>query len=127
KDLQVNQLGNLIFQGKFNGTLYDFVADANIQSALGNANTAIRIQFPINAEPIYEGKLTTTHFNIGKLLAIQELGWLNFNVNIAGTSFSLEKIKTNIEGSIDSLEYKKYVYTHINTNGVLQKKAFDGI
>jgi len=49
KDLQVNQLGNLIFQGKFNGTLYDFVADANIQSALGNANTAIRIQFPINA------------------------------------------------------------------------------
>ena len=127
KDLQVNQLGNLIFQGKFNGTLYDFVADANIQSALGNANTAIRIQFPINAEPIYEGKLTTSHFNIGKLLAIQELGWLNFNGKIAGTSFSLEKIKTNIEGSIDSLEYKKYVYTHINTNGVLQKKAFDGI
>ncbi len=127
KDLQVNQLGNLLFQGKFNGTLYDFVADANIQSALGKVNTAIRIQFPLNAEPIYEGKLTTSHFSIGKLLGIEELGWVNFNGKIAGTSFALEKIKTNIEGSIDSLEYNKYVYTHINTNGVLQKKAFDGI
>ena len=127
KDLQVNQLGNLLFQGKFNGTLYDFVADANIQSALGKANTAIRIQFPLNAEPIYEGKLTTSHFNIGKLLDIQELGWINFNGKIAGSSFALEKVKTNIEGAIDSLEFKKYIYTHINTNGVLQKKAFDGI
>ncbi len=127
KDLQVNQLGNLLFQGKFNGTLYDFVADAQIQSALGKANTAIRIQFPLNAEPIYEGKLTTSHFNIGKLLNIPELGWINFNGKIAGSSFALDKVKTNIEGSIDSLEFKKYIYTHINTNGVIQKKAFDGI
>lgn len=127
KDLQVNQLGNLLFQGKFNGTLYDFVADANIQSALGKANTAVRIQFPVNAEPIYEGKLTTTHFNIGKLLGMETLGWVNFRGKIAGSSFSLDKVKTNIEGAIDSLEYNKYVYTHINTNGALQKKAFDGI
>ena len=126
KDLQVNQLGNLLFQGNFEGTLYDFNAKANIQSALGKAETAIRIQFPLNLEPIYEGKLTTQHFNIGKLLAINELGWVNFNGKIAGSSFSLDKVKTNIEGAIDSIEYKKYIYTHINTNGTLQKKAFDG-
>lgn len=126
KDLQVNQLGNLLFKGKFDGTLYDFNADANIQSALGKAETAIRIQFPINGEPVYEGKLSTQRFNIGKLLAIEDLGWVNFNGKIAGSSFSIEKVKTNIEGAIDSIEYKKYIYTHINTNGILQKKAFDG-
>ena len=126
KDLQVNQLGNLLFQGKFDGTLYDFNANANIQSALGKAETAIRIQFPLNAEPNYEGKLNTQHFNIGKLLDIADLGWVNFKGKIAGSSFSIEKVKTNIEGAIDSIEYKKYIYTHINTNGILQKKAFDG-
>ena len=126
KDLQVNQLGNLLFQGRFNGTLYDFVANANIQSALGKAETAIRIQFPLNAEPVYEGKLSTQHFYIGKLLDIADLGWVNFNGKIAGSSFNLDKIKTNIEGAIDSIEYRKYIYSHINTNGILQKKAFDG-
>ena len=126
KDLQVNQLGNLLFKGKFNGTLYDFIADASIQSALGKATTEIRIQLPLNAEPIYEGKLNTQHFNIGKLLNIEDLGWVNFNGKISGSSFSIDKVKTNIEGAIDSIEYKKYIYTNINTNGLLQKKAFDG-
>ena len=126
KDLQVNQLGDIYLKGKFNGTLYDFVTDATIQSPLGKANTAIRIQFPQNAEPTYEGQLVTDHFYIGKLLNIGNLGWVNFKGKIAGSSFTLEKAKTNIEGQIDSIEYNQYLYTNINTNGILQKRAFNG-
>jgi hypothetical protein len=126
KDLQVNQLGDIFLKGKFNGTLYDFVTDAAIQSPLGKANASIRIQLPANAEPTYEGQLNTQHFNIGKLLNVGSLSWVNFNGKIAGSSFTLEKAKTAIEGQIDSIEFNNYVYTHINTDGILQKRAFNG-
>ncbi len=126
KNLQVNQLGDLLLKGSFKGTLYDFVTNASINSKLGNAETSIRLQFPKGDEPSYEGVLTTSHFDIGKLTNIPNFGWINFNGKIAGSSFSLEKVKTNIEGQIDSIVYNNYTYTNINTNGLLQKRAFNG-
>ena len=65
-------------------------------------------------------------FNAGKLFNINSLGYINFKGKIAGTSFNLDKIKTNIEGNIDSVEFNKYTYTNVNTNGTLQKSAFNG-
>ena len=126
KNLQVNQLGDLLLKGNFKGTLYDFVTNATINSQLGKADASIRLQFPKGAEPSYEGTLTTSHFDIGKLTNVPNLSWINFNGKIAGSSFSLEKVKTNIEGQIDSIVYNNYTYTNINTNGLLQKKAFNG-
>ena len=126
KNLQVTQLGDLLLKGNFKGTLYNFVTTASIYSPLGNVATTIRLQFPIGAEPSYEGILTTAHFDIGKLTNIPNLNWINFNGKIAGSSFSLDKIKTTIIGQIDSVVYNNYTYTNINTNGLLQKKAFNG-
>lgn len=126
KDLEVDQIKDLFLKGNFNGTLYDFVTKAQIQSPLGNAKTAIRIQIPEKAEPKYEGQLETYHFNIGKLLHIDSLSWVNFNGKIAGSSFSLEKAKMNIEGRVDSIAYNQYVYSNIVTDGIIQKGAFNG-
>jgi hypothetical protein len=126
-ELNVNSLGAINFKGEFNGSLYDFVTKGQINTQLGIANTEIRLQFPEKKEPSYEGLLETNRFNIGKLLNNDLIGLVNFKGSIAGSSFSLDNVKTNIQGNIDSIEVNKYIYTHISTKGILQKKAFIGL
>lgn len=109
------------FKGEFNGSLYDFVTKGQINTELGVAKTEIRLQFPEKKEPSYEGLLETNRFNIGKFLNNDLIGLVNFKGSIAGSSFSLDNIKTNIQGDIDSIEVNKYIYTHISTKGILQK------
>jgi len=126
KDFPFEALGDLYFKGEFNGTLYDFITKGTISTKMGLAETQIRLKFPENTEPSYDGLLNTYRFNAGKLFNINSLGLVNFRGKISGSSFKLEKSKTNIEGNIDSIEYNNYVYTNINTNGTLQKGAFNG-
>ena len=126
KEFPFDALGDLRFKGDFKGTLYDFVTKGTIGTKLGLAETEIRLQFPEKGEPSYEGLLNTYHFNAGKLFQFESLGLLNFKGKVAGSSFTLNKIKTNIEGNIDSIEFNKYTYTNIKTNGLLQKGSFNG-
>jgi len=125
--LNVDSINNLNFKGDFKGTFYDFVTKGQIDFPLGNLASEIRLKFPEQGEPTYEGMVTTNHLNIGKILNINNLGLLNFKGNIAGSSFNIEKLKTNIQGRIDSIEFNKYSYSNISTNGVFQKKSFNGM
>lgn len=126
KNLPIEALGNLYFQGNLNGTIYDFITKGSIATDIGTAVTSIRLQFPTNSEPVYEGNLVATKLNAGKLFKIPSLGLLNFTGKIAGSSFKLDKIKTNIEGQIDSIQYNGYTYAQIQTNGILQKQSYNG-
>jgi len=126
KELPFDALGNLYSQGSLTGTMYDFLAKGSIATDIGTAVTSIRLQFPSNNEPLYEGNLVATKLNAGKLFKIPSLGQLNFSGKIAGSSFKLDKIKTSIEGQIDSVEFNGYRYAQIQTNGILQKEAYNG-
>ena len=126
-ELNVTSLGDIYFKGEFHGSLYNFITKGQMNTQLGLANTEIRLKIPSNAEPNYEGLLETKNFKIGKLLNNDLIGFVNFNGSIAGSSFQLDKIKTKLQGNIDSIEVNKYVYTHITTNGFLQKKAYNGL
>lgn len=126
KDLPLDVFGNLYYKGNVSGTIYDFIAKGNLATDIGTASTSIRLKFPANNEPIYEGSVNAKQLNAGKLFKIPSLGLLNFTGKIAGSSFTLEKIKTNIEGQIDSIQFNGYTYAHLQTNGVLQKQAYNG-
>jgi len=126
KNLPLETFGNLYFQGDVTGSLYDFITKGAIATDIGTAVTSIRLQFPTNNEPIYEGSLVASKLNAGKLFNIPSLGLLNFTGKIAGSSFKLDKIKTNIEGQIDSIQFNGYTYAQIQTNGILQKQAYTG-
>jgi len=125
KNLPLETFGNLYFQGNLTGTIYDFITKGTIATDIGSAVTSIRLQFPSNSEPIYEGNLNATKLNAGKLFKLPSLGLLNFTGKIAGSSFNLDKIKTNIEGQIDSIQFNGYTYAQIQTNGILQKPAYN--
>jgi hypothetical protein len=126
KSLPLEAFGNLYFQGSLTGTMYDFITKGSIATDIGTAVTSIRLEFPTNSEPIYEGSLIASKLNAGKLFKIPSLGLLNFTGKIAGSSFKLDKIKTNIEGQIDSIQFNGYTYAQIQTNGTLQTQAYTG-
>jgi hypothetical protein len=126
KNLPLDAFGNLYFQGNLTGSIYDFITKGTIATDIGTAVTSIRLQFPTNSEPNYEGSLVASKLNAGKLFKIPSLGLLNFTGKIAGSSFKLDKIKTSIEGQIDSIEFNGYRYAQIQTNGILQKEAYNG-
>ena len=126
KDLPLEAFGNLYFQGNLAGSFYDFITKGSIATDIGTAVTSIRLQFPANKEPKYEGSLVASHLNAGKLFKIPSLGLLNFTGKIAGSSFKLDKIKTSIDGQMDSIQFNGYTYAQIQTNGVLQQQAYNG-
>ena len=126
KNLPLDAFGNLYFQGNLSGSIYDFITKGTIATDIGTAVTSIRLQFPTNSEPNYEGSLVASKLNAGKLFKIPSLGLLNFTGKIAGSSFKLDQIKTSIEGQIDSIEFNGYRYAQIQTNGILQKEAYNG-
>ena len=90
-NLPLETFGNLYFQGDLSGTIYDFITKGSIATDIGSAVTSIRLQFPANSEPIYEGNLVATKLNAGKLFKMPSLGLLNFTGKIAGSSFNLDK------------------------------------
>ena len=126
KDLPLDAFGNFYYKGSMAGTIYDFMAKGALATDIGTASTSLRLQFPSKNEPIYEGNLVAKKFNAGKLFKIPSLGLLNFTGKIAGSSFNLDKIKTNIEGQIDSIQFNGYTYAQIQTDGILQKQAYNG-
>ena len=126
KDFPFEEMGELVFKGDFNGSIYDFETYGKTNTKLGLLDTKIRLKIPAQGEPNYEGLIDTYRFNVGKLLNIESLGMVNFRGKIAGSSFNVDKIKTNVEGTVDSLEFNKYKYTNITTNGLFQKGYFNG-
>jgi hypothetical protein len=122
----IGSLGQIIYRGNFNGSIHDFKTAGVFSSNLGGLNTNISMKLPLKGEPSYEGFLESEKFNIGKFLAISELGMINFKGKIAGTSFYLDKLKTKFVGEVKAINYNGYEYTNIETNGTIQKKYFNG-
>ena len=119
-------LGNIIFRGSFNGLYNNFKSIGNISTNLGGIYTNLSMKFPNGVEPSYNGTLNTSRFNLGKFIRNNNFGIVDFKGKIAGSSFTLQKMKTSLDGTIKQLEFNKYNYTNITTIGTFEKKAFYG-
>jgi hypothetical protein len=119
-------LGNIVYRGSFKGTINNFITDGIFSTALGGVTTNVAMQFPHKKDPIYTGNIETSRFNIGKFLDFNQLGLVDFKGKISGTSFNINRLKTELDGKISTLEFNKYAYTNIITKGTLQKKYFSG-
>lgn len=119
-------LGNTIFRGNFSGVYNNFKTTGTITTNLGGVYTDLTMQFPDGKEPSYNGVLNTSRFNLGKFIRNDNFGNIEFNGKVAGSSFTLQKMKTSLDGTVKQLEFNKYNYTNITTIGTFEKKAFYG-
>ncbi len=126
KEPNIAALGNIIFRGNFNGLVNDFKTKGNISTSLGAMYADITMKFPKKDEPSYSGSLNTNRFNLGKFINASSIGMVDFDGKVAGSSFSIEKLKLSLDGTIRKLEFNDYTYTNIIPKGTFQKKYFSG-
>jgi len=119
-------LGNVQFRGSFKGTISKFLASGNISTALGGFSANLTIQLPNNNIPIYNGRLITKQFNLGKFLETSQLGSLAFDGTIKGRGIKLSDVKTDVTGTFQQFWFNNYNYKNIVVAGTFQRRQFDG-
>ena len=124
----MSELGDVKFNGKFTGFYSDFVAYGNIRTELGYLSSDLNLKHDRKTSNyIYQGHLSATQFDVGRLTAIPDIGSVSFNAQVKGSGLHLEKIDARMTGTIQSIEYRKYAYRNIKVDGELSKRMFNGV
>jgi len=120
-------LGEVKFTGKFTGFYSDFVAYGNVSTALGYISSDLNLKHdPKTSNYFYQGHLSATSFNVGKLISQEDLGLVSFNTQIKGSGLQLDNIDARMTGTVQAIGFKKYTYRNIKVDGELSKKLFNG-
>ena len=119
-------LGNIKFAGNFTGTIHNFTAKGNISSLLGGLYSNINLNLPEKGEPSYKGNIETKAFDLGKFIGESSLGKVSFIGKIDGKSFAINRAKTTLDGTFNSLEFNGYTYSDLTFNGAIEKRKFTG-
>ncbi len=120
--------GLFSFKGNFSGFLSDFVTFGTLKSNMGIINTDVSVIPNKNGIYSYKGKISTTDFNLGKLLKSDQVGNITFNGNVDGDfRISDKDISGLFKGEIAKLEARNYVYKNIKLDGYYKDKMFDGM
>ncbi|TDH28075.1 hypothetical protein EXU57_06325 [Segetibacter sp. 3557_3] len=119
-------LGTVQFKGDFNGTISKFITAGTFSTSLGGFSTNLSMELPAKGSPVYNGRLVTKQFNLGKFLQSPELGRVSFDGTVNGTGLNMNTLRTNLTGNFQQLEFHNYNYKNIGIEGVFQRKQFDG-
>lgn len=119
-------LGQVLYRGNYNGTIHNFRTAGVLSTKLGGLRADISMKLPNYGEPVYAGNLEAIRFNAGKFLSVDGLGLVDFKGKITGSSFNINRLKTQLNGTASAIEYNNYRYTNIIANGTIQKKYFNG-
>jgi len=120
-------LGIIRYQGNITGFISDLVAFGIFTSDLGNLKTDIGIKLYDDYRLIFGGGISTQNFNLGKLLGEEtQLGKLSFDLDIKGQRKSSTDYFVFVDGNVDRLNFKEYLYKNISIQGLLTHQKFDG-
>ncbi|OYT11968.1 MAG: hypothetical protein B6I18_02260 [Bacteroidetes bacterium 4572_112] len=112
-------------KGRFTGFYYDFVSKASFNSALGRFSTDISLQPTANQKDFkYSGKLSTTHFEIQKLLGSSYVKDISMKVNIEGVGLS-ENIDAVYDIDISNVNVAGFDYSNLELLGSIANKKLE--
>ena len=108
-------LGIIRYQGNITGFISDLVAFGTFTSDLGNLKTDIGIKLYDDYQLSFGGGVSTQNFNLGKLLGEEtQLGKLSFDLDIKGQRKSPTDYFVFVDGNVDRLNFKEYLYKNIS-------------
>ena len=124
---QLTQLGDITYHGKFAGFYNDFVSYGNLSTDLGLISTDLSIR-PDSLENVhFMGTLSTEDFDLARLTDLGELaGKLSMDAQVEGTSYLGGDLGAKMDGHISRVEFNNYGYQHIDFQGDLSDRKFDG-
>ena len=113
------------FNGNFRGYMRNFATKGTLQTALGNVTADVKMQIPVKGSPTYAGVVNTNGFNLGRLLAQENLGIIAFNGEIKGQGFETTGA-VDLKGQVRVIDFNGYKYNNVTLNGKLIRKEFTG-
>ena len=124
---QLSQLGEITYHGKFAGFYNDFVSYGTLITDVGQLSTDLSIR-PDSLENVhFNGKLKTEDFDLARLTDLGEIvGKLSMNAQVEGTSYQGGSLSARMDGDISKVGFNNYEYQHINFQGDLSNRKFDG-
>ncbi len=123
---RIDRIEWLRFKGNFTGYIRDFVTNGVIETNLGTLTTNVNMKLPDYGPSIYSGNLSTDSFQLGAFLDNDNLGKISFQGKIIGAGLKSGTLNATLDGMINSLTFNDYTYRHIQVNGAVAKKKFNG-
>ncbi|HPS74548.1 MAG TPA: translocation/assembly module TamB domain-containing protein [Bacteroidales bacterium] len=123
----LENLGTFTLTGRFTGFWDDFNADFSAKTALGAVAANLVMKRPEAQKTFsYNGLLTTTSVDAGKLLGSPLLGQVTLRGAVDGSGFNLNGADITMNLAIDSAMVNGYNYQKIVVNGTLSEMKYDG-
>ena len=123
----LDMMGTITYTGQFTGFVNDFVAYGTMISDMGLIKTDLLLKPDLHNNLVFNGKIQTRDFMLGKLLDNEKnFGNVTFEVVADGSMESGKSLSAEIQGELESLEFKQYVYKGIRLSGLLQNKKYNG-
>lgn len=119
-------LGECKINGKFTGFISDFVAYADVNTALGFISSDINLKTSSTPE-VYSGHINSRNFDIGIFTnSAPTIGKISINANVKGQGFRFDNLLSQVNGTVSNFEFNGYNYQNMTVNGEVAKKMFKG-
>ena len=123
----LDSLGQFFYTGRFSGNAQDFLLDGTLNSDAGSMKTDIKVTFNDDfTDGSYSGDLLLDSFDLGKVLARNDLGHLSMDINVFGNGFNEDVLRATVLGEVRDLEYNGYHYKDLLIDGRFDKRQFAG-
>ncbi|MCE7993133.1 MAG: hypothetical protein HEP71_14195 [Roseivirga sp.] len=121
-----DKLGLVRLDGDFEGAVYNFVAQGEFRTDIGDfdSNTQIEIEEGKNAK--YDGELTMREFDLGLFTEDSIFQKVNMTGTIEGSGFKLEDADFDLDATIFKVGINGYDYKDIKTDGHFAQSFFKG-
>jgi hypothetical protein len=116
----------LRFKGDFTGSFRDFITKGTVETNLGRIETNLDMKIPASGPALYKGTILTDSFQLGQFLDNDNLGRIAFQGKINGAGLKKGSLSATLDGIINSIDFNQYTYQHIQVNGAVAKKRFNG-
>ena len=107
-----DHLGNVDFNGRFDGFFHSFTAYGYLKSDIGDAELDMELDFVEGLDKAtYKGNMNLIDFDLGGWTSNPELGRINFKSEVdKGFGLTAETAQADLDGTISSFYFRDYLY-----------------
>ena len=125
--VEMKRLGQFNIVGTTELTAKTINAAFKMNSGLGLVSTDfVMSNIDFIDKAAYVGDVVLEQFDLGTLVAQDDLGKISANLSIDGIGFTDKYLNTKIEGAISQLDYNKYSYSNLEVNGTFKMPIYQG-
>lgn len=123
----LKKLGKTYYKGSLNIDDRDLRANGSVKTALGNGKINISMYDYTEDFASYKGNISTSGFDLNKLVDVDELGKVSGDINFSGKGYLPKTMRIATDGELNYLDLNKDRYKNIAVNGELNQQKFSGI